>query len=584
MTFKKFFALLGLAFLLLIGWFLWQIFGPGPAIVVSKATTFITEPLRADGLPDYEKYILEKMREGVTPENNAAVLFWQAMGPGDDFQAGEFEIVAKEIGLENIPAEGEVLQALYGRQNRERVIAWLRQQDILPPADEEEDFERFGEKPWTDAEDLAERMIDHGLEQAWTSEQIPPLAEWVKANEKPLDLLVEASKRPRFYSPASSLLDSSHDVLIAMLLPGMQASRDAARALYARAMWHLGEGQSAKAWDDLHAMFRLARLLGQGGTLVEQLVSIAIEGIAVSATTTLLDTPDIPAELLRQIQVDLAALEPRKSMADSMDSLERICALDMLLCLRSGSTQGFGMNPAQMAIVNTSVDWNVPLRMLNEYYDEMVAAARTPTWTARQNALSSHEQRFNQVQQSMQPGRVAGAVLSRKIRSQVLGDVFAGLILPATQAALAAEDRVNTQLALVQLAAAIATYRAEHGEYPEKLEGLVPNILDKLPGDLFHDNPFVYRRMDNGYLLYSLGANGNDDGGSNQQMATFKGYSTWITPPDAVYDLLGDEMPAGLDQTDESERLEGYIPADADDYSIRLPLPKLELPKKEESE
>ena len=52
-------------FLLLVSLFLFQLFGPNPRIIVSRQTTHITGPLRADGLPDYEKYVLERCREGV---------------------------------------------------------------------------------------------------------------------------------------------------------------------------------------------------------------------------------------------------------------------------------------------------------------------------------------------------------------------------------------------------------------------------------------------------------------------------------------------------------------------------------------
>ena len=69
-------------FLLLLLWFFFQLFGPSPPIIVSPSTTYITEPLSKGGLPDYEQYVLEMYRKGVTPENNAAVLIWPALWPG----------------------------------------------------------------------------------------------------------------------------------------------------------------------------------------------------------------------------------------------------------------------------------------------------------------------------------------------------------------------------------------------------------------------------------------------------------------------------------------------------------------------
>ena len=54
---------------------------PRPKITISKETTYITEPLRADGCVDYVAAVKRHCSEGVTPENNAAIPFWQAVGP-----------------------------------------------------------------------------------------------------------------------------------------------------------------------------------------------------------------------------------------------------------------------------------------------------------------------------------------------------------------------------------------------------------------------------------------------------------------------------------------------------------------------
>jgi len=59
--------------LLLFGMFLMQAFGPSPEIELGKETTFITEPLLNNGMPDYSGYLIQKANAGVTPENNAEI-------------------------------------------------------------------------------------------------------------------------------------------------------------------------------------------------------------------------------------------------------------------------------------------------------------------------------------------------------------------------------------------------------------------------------------------------------------------------------------------------------------------------------
>ncbi len=57
---------------------------PKGKFTISKETTYITGPLDKDGYPDFAAALNERLRQGVTPENNAAVLLWKALGPRPD--------------------------------------------------------------------------------------------------------------------------------------------------------------------------------------------------------------------------------------------------------------------------------------------------------------------------------------------------------------------------------------------------------------------------------------------------------------------------------------------------------------------
>ena len=60
---------------------------------------------------------------------------------------------------------------------------------------------------------------------------------------------------------------------------------------------------------------------------------------------------------------------------------------------------------------------------------------------------------------------------------------------------------------------ALEAYRRDEGRYPAKLGALAPRYLRAIPGDLFGSGPLTYRPTKDGYLLYSVGLNGEDDGG-----------------------------------------------------------------------
>ena len=80
-----------------------------------------------------------------------------------------------------------------------------------------------------------------------------------------------------------------------------------------------------------------------------------------------------------------------------------------------------------------------------------------------------------------------------------------------------AENRNRTHVSLLELAFALAGYRTDHGKYPARLAELKPKYIAEIPKDLFTDKDLIYRPQDGGkgYVLYSLGSNGRDDGGLN---------------------------------------------------------------------
>ena len=329
-------------------------------------------------------------------------------------------------------------------------------------------------------------------------------------------------------------------------------------------MWHLGEGRVDDAWQDILAIHRIARLTTQGTTIVEQLISIALSGMACDRTVALLHHGNLTVEQAKQIQRDLAAQPNFTRMADALDFNERLMFLDAVTSHRAAMLSegevGQSMGDSNW-IDHLSIDWNVACRKGNEFYDRMAAAARLPTHAARKQQFAMINADISRLAGNFGGRTLFAAAISPSARSEAAASIVLSLFLPALDAATTAQDRGNSILDLTRLAAALAVYRAEHGAYPQKLDELVPSVLDKLPVDLYHAKPFIYKRIDDGYLLYTAGENGQDDGGSNEQMSKFEGREI--------------EAPADPD----AQPPQPQIPAGADDISIRVPLPPLKLPK-----
>ncbi|MGD8452312.1 MAG: hypothetical protein PVJ57_10880 [Phycisphaerae bacterium] len=81
-----------------------------------------------------------------------------------------------------------------------------------------------------------------------------------------------------------------------------------------------------------------------------------------------------------------------------------------------------------------------------------------------------------------------------------------------------------------RLMLALCRFKGERGVYPETLGELVPMYISDQPLDPFANAPFTYRRDGDGYVLYSRGSDGIDDGG-----VTLRPGRPSFRDPDYVY-------------------------------------------------
>jgi acetyl esterase/lipase len=497
---------------------------PRVLVTISKETTYITGPLRKDGYPDYVAALNEQMKKGVTPENNSAVLFWQAMGPEEiapKLRARFFTTLEMHQPPENgdyFVSSDKYFQRLRNSKDPRLPHLVASQRDPV--------WDQFNE----------------AMERPWSRERFPALAGWLAANEKPLGLLVRATKRSLRYDPLLCT-NSDHELVLGVLLFGADQSRELGRALERRATLRLGNGKLDEAWDDLLACHRLGRLEGQGPTLVEALVAVALDSIACAGDQAVLQTATLSSKQIAKMRDDLEHLPPMPKMADKIDIAERFVFLD---CLRACAREGFEMVISMEADLgrksNTplhswleektweSLDWNLIFRMGNSWYDRMVSVSRLPSGSARSAAVGKFDKDVRALDadskdlMSLRTSTLTGS--RRQAVSEKVGRFLVGLLLPAASAAVKAEDRGTMQFEVTKLGFALAAYHADHGAYPKQLIELSPRYVAKLPGDVFAGGgPLRYEQKGAGYLLYSVGPNGNDDRGRG--INDCKGDETW---------------------------------------------------------
>jgi hypothetical protein len=75
--------------------------------------------------------------------------------------------------------------------------------------------------------------------------------------------------------------------------------------------------------------------------------------------------------------------------------------------------------------------------------------------------------------------------------------------------------QTQTEINLALVVCALERYRMARGHFPETLDGLAPEFLEKMPHDIINGEPLKYRLTGPGkFILYSVGWNEKDDGGA----------------------------------------------------------------------
>jgi hypothetical protein len=99
--------------------------------------------------------------------------------------------------------------------------------------------------------------------------------------------------------------------------------------------------------------------------------------------------------------------------------------------------------------------------------------------------------------------------------------------LPEIDHAPAMHQQCRTRESAFITTIAILRYEKDKGQLPEKLEELIAaNYLKTMPIDTCSDKPLIYLKSDAGFVLYGIGTNFKDDGG------TTDGYDEWSIKSD----------------------------------------------------
>ena len=466
---------------------------------ISKETTWITEPLRPDGAVDYFAALNARLSEGVTPENNAAVLLMQVMG-AEEIQPEIREEFYKQLGVP-LP---ETTQGL-----------WLPFDDFV------DRYLETIESPHN--EELREKLddqFDEAKERPWTKSEFPVVAKWLDENKPAIELIVAASKRPRLH--IANVPRNAGDSVFLAQISMISTLRRFEETLCVHAMHSLGEGQPEPALTDAMACHRLSTW-GCDISADYYQMGIAIGWYEREIALALAESPASTPALLAKLRRDLAAGPSPTSSAEACDVFVRFTILEHVRGIETAAQAAKVGNWFDMPQALTwkrfgdmGLDLGLILTIINSQCSEVVEALKQPDYLSRKAALDKIEQEFQAFRKkSLDSNEVTNLILGRKPAQEVVSTQFAHefcwFFLRGSSSGTETRSLMRRQITL--LALTLAEYQREHGNYPAELAALVPKYVVSIPVDAFTLKPLIYQPRQDGYLLYSVGSNGRDDKG-----------------------------------------------------------------------
>ena len=491
----------------LVAYRIWRLTDPEEQVTISPETTILTAPLTPDGrYVNFVAALNEEMSRGVTPENNAAVVYLEAYGAG---------VLDPDVNL-----DPDVQKMFF-----ERLGVPIPPPATLQTVDSMPFFEAYFDDEDVDSTLLAGRYVEETMETSqrpWSADEFPAMAAWIDACADSLDVVVQGSQRPEYWMPLVPYTGVGS--LDTCQLPARTILRSCHYPLAARAMLKTERGELASAWDDLFAVLKFARSEDQSGLRMTQRRIRMFEAMVWDPMWRLSVHPDMTGEFAQICLSDLRQLPPLMSHVVVFDRFGRYAAVDELQRMPDGlSWLGWTIladeqydSPRSRALLNAAIDWNESLRHAQRLLDEYVDALSEPIASDRYSRLDALDAEYKalRLEEQQATSILAESMLGgrRDLSRRAAATIVSYSAGPSSDAS--GYDMHATRADLLILAFALAAYRAERGGYPQALRDLVPSYIDDVQIDRFSAKPIIYHRTDDGgYIAYSIGLNLIDDGG-----------------------------------------------------------------------
>jgi hypothetical protein len=356
------------------------------------------------------------------------------------------------------------------------------------------------------------------------------LAEDLEANAATLGRIRMALEKP--------VMDNKLDLSLGprMLIPHLAPAKSLTHWFGAACQLALHEGRTREALGDLLAQIQLPRLLAEDRIAISELVRIAIAAIARNGTWEALQADGWTHEDLARVQQAWASQSFAAAMTRCLEG-ELVYADHSFDLFRKSNEETISLFYGLEEYLPTADAerplWERTLRILpggEAASDFLKKQVYCRVW--RFAWLDQDERRYlDFMQRLLAISRAAETNKSfaalepaiNRLREDSVPESFYDKLRYSTpdtpftlSNVISKSIRSETERSLVICAVALKRYALRYGAPPASLDALVPEFLSSVPIDYMDGKPIKYR-LDTGgaFVLYSVGADGKDDGGDS---------------------------------------------------------------------
>ena len=316
------------------------------------------------------------------------------------------------------------------------------------------------------------------------------IARYIADNNEALTLLHKAAAIDNCRYPVD--LSSGFEVQ----LNHLSKLRKSIMLLSLEAVWHAENDKSQSAADSVISGFSLARSLVKEPVFISQLVRIACHGLATSVLERAINRTVFTDEQLAEFDRCLTEAEDHSALARAYagDRCSFFDALKKPESLKSAITGNhMPITPfLDLYIAIGLADMDIIFYL--DFIDGYIEITKLPLHQ-RQKASNTLEARL---------GSISNVHVLLKNHT------------PSLLKIIMIELRSIAGLYAARTGLAVERYRLAEGKLPNSLTELVPACLDAVPMDPFDGNELRYKKLETGFVVYSIGEDLSDEGGKER--------------------------------------------------------------------